>query len=104
MLPLLGLLSIAATVGFSIAAALAVDPGKGQTVRGSLVEAWTNVAIGFSINYLANFALLPLIGAHVTAGDNFWLGCIYTAISVLRSFAIRRWFNGYIVALVKAAA
>lgn len=57
----------------------------------AIIEAWMNVAVGFSANFAANFALIPLMspGGHMTPSRNFWGGCIYTAISVLRSFAIR---------------
>jgi hypothetical protein len=37
--------------------------------------------------------VLPLAGFHISAGGAFWIGVIFTAISVLRSFVIRRWFN-----------
>lgn len=96
LLTLLGIASIIATVAFTMAAyfGAGATSGSGQTRRGAIIEAWFNVAIGFTVNWLANFAILPLIGAHFTAGENFWLGCIYTAVSVVRSFVIRRWFNG----------
>lgn len=65
-----------------------------QTRKGSFAEAWTNIAIGFSINYAANLLILPLFGFHsLTAGKNFIIGCIYTAISLARSYCLRRWFN-----------
>lgn len=66
-----------------------------QTRKGSFAEAWTNIAIGFSINYTANLLILPLFGFHsLTASKNFVIGCIYTAISLARSYCLRRWFNG----------
>jgi hypothetical protein len=69
-----------------------------QSRKGSLVEALINVAIGFSINFVANLLILPLFGfTSLTAHANFLIGLIYTAISVVRSYAIRRWFNQYIV-------
>lgn len=64
-----------------------------QTRLGSLIEAAINVVIGFSINFGANLLVFPLFGWHVTVADNFILGGIYTAISVARSYVIRRWFN-----------
>ena len=64
-----------------------------QTRLGSLIEACINVVIGFSINFGANLLVFPLFGWHVTVADNFILGGIYTAISVARSYVIRRWFN-----------
>ena len=66
-----------------------------QTKLGSFVEAWANIAVGFSINYAANLVILPAFGfTSLTAGKNFEIGCIYTGISLVRSFIIRRYFNG----------
>ena len=61
---------------------------------GSFVEAWANIAVGFGINFAANLAVLPLFGLPVTAGDAFWIGVIFTVISLARSYVLRRWFNG----------
>ena len=65
-----------------------------QTKLGSIAEAWANIAVGFSINYCANLLIFPLFGMHISAGNNFLLGCIYTVISLVRSYVLRRWFNG----------
>ena len=67
-----------------------------QTRLGSLIEALVNVAIGFSINYLANLVIFPRFGWHISLTDNLLLGLIYTAISIARSYVIRRWFNARI--------
>lgn len=65
-----------------------------QTIRRSWLESWTNILLGFSINYLANIILLPLFGfKSLTWKTNIYLGIIYTSISLLRSFAVRRFFN-----------
>jgi hypothetical protein len=64
---------------------------------GSFVEALINVVIGFTINYVANLLIFPLFDMHISPGDNFLLGLIYTAISVGRSYVVRRWFNHLIV-------
>lgn len=71
-----------------------------QTRLGSLIEACINVLIGFAINFVANMLILPLIGFHITAGQNLFIGVLYTVISVARSYVIRRWFN----ARLRAAA
>lgn len=69
-----------------------------QTRLGSLAEAVINVLIGFGINFAANLIVLPLFGfTSLTLQNNFLIGLVYTAISVVRSYAIRRWFNQYIV-------
>lgn len=93
---MLGVASLALTAAHTTFAyfGAGASGGWGQTRRSAIVEAWMNVAIGFSINFAANFAILPLIGVqHLGAADNFWLGCIYTSVSVVRSYVIRRWFN-----------
>ncbi len=45
------------------------------------------------MNWAANWLILPLVGASFTALENFWMGWIYTSISIIRQYAIRRWFN-----------
>ena len=65
-----------------------------QTRTGSFVEAWANIAVGFSINWCANMLVLPLFGFHVTGGQAFGIGVIFTVISLVRSYCLRRWFNG----------
>jgi hypothetical protein len=64
-----------------------------QTKFGSFVESWANIFIGFTINYFANLAVLPMFGLNVTPSDAFVIGLIFTAISLVRSYVIRRWFN-----------
>lgn len=66
-----------------------------QTVKGSFAEAWLNIAVGFTINFVANMLILPLFGfGALTLFKNFQIGLLYTVISLVRSFVIRRWFNG----------
>ncbi|WP_396190023.1 hypothetical protein [Flavobacterium sp.] len=65
-----------------------------QSKVGSFVEAWANIAVGFGINYAANLTVLPLFGLAVTPGAAFWIGVIFTGISLVRSYVLRRWFNG----------
>lgn len=67
-----------------------------QSRLGSFIEALINVAIGFAINFVANIAILPLIGFHISVGQNLFIGVLYTLISVARSYAVRRWFNARI--------
>ena len=65
-----------------------------QTRLGSFVEAWANILVGFGVNFTANLIVLPRFGFNVTAGDAFGIGLVFTAISLARSYVIRRWFNG----------
>ena len=65
-----------------------------QTRRHSLIEAVANVAVGYSINVVANLAVLPLFGLVVGVRDAAGIGLVFTAISMARSYALRRAFNG----------
>jgi len=68
-----------------------------QTKLGSFIETLVNIAIGFTINWIANMFILPMHGFKVTGGQAFSIGLMFTVISVIRSYSVRRWFNSYIV-------
>lgn len=93
ILEILGIASLLFVAGFTWWGYAHNTQTLGQSRLASVVEAWANIVLGFSINYSANLLLLPLVGAHLTVSSNFWLGCVYTAISMLRQVAVRRWFN-----------
>lgn len=59
----------------------------------SFFEATANISFGLAISMLANAIVFPLFGFHVTATQNVAISCIYTAISLVRSYALRRLFN-----------
>jgi hypothetical protein len=66
-----------------------------QTKFGSVIESLANIAVGFTINFTANLIILPLFGFHnLTVRNNFIIGILYTIISLVRSYVLRRWFNG----------
>jgi hypothetical protein len=68
-----------------------------QTRLGSLIEALANVVVGFSINYLLNIVILNwVMDKHVTLSENFYIGVMFTVVSVARSYVLRRSFNGWL--------
>lgn len=75
-----------------------------QTRVESFVEAWVNVAIGFGINFAANYFVLPLFGFNVSLSQTFWIGVVFTLISVVRSYIIRRWAQVHLSQLVAKVA
>lgn len=66
---------------------------KVQKKRHSLLEAFLSTGIGFSIAYLVNLIVMPLFGFQITHGQNFLITCIFTVISVIRGYGVRRLFN-----------
>jgi hypothetical protein len=68
---------------------------SGQSKAGSAVETLTNTVVGFGLNYLANLVVLPYFFGHsIGLALNFYMGLVYTVISVVRGYALRRFFNG----------
>ena len=65
-----------------------------QTRLGSFVEASANIAVGFAINFIANLLIWPIFGLHMGARTAFLGGIIFTIISLVRSYVLRRYFNG----------
>lgn len=61
-----------------------------QSRRMSFLESLTNVAVGYGVAVTAQIAVFPLFGLHVPLADNLMIGAIFTAISVLRSYTLRR--------------
>lgn len=66
---------------------------SGQRRRTSLLEASLSTLTGFIISYAATFAIMPLLGIHTNAAQNFYMVMIYTVISVIRQYIWRRIFN-----------
>ena len=59
----------------------------------SLVEAVANVAVGFGVAVLAQIAVFPLFGLDVSFSDNLTIGAIFTGVSIVRAYTLRRLFE-----------
>lgn len=94
LLQILGIFSIIFTIVFTIRAYYATA-GIGQSPRSAILEAWFNIILGFGVNFVANIVLIPLMtsGGHISFIDNWWGGWVYTTISIIRQYVLRRWFN-----------
>ena len=62
----------------------------------SLFESWCNIIIGFTINFIGNMIILPFFGMPFSLKSFGMIGILYTGVSLLRSYFIRRVFvNGF---------
>lgn len=68
-------------------------PQEGQTKRASLLEAFANILIGFWVSVLANMLVLPFFPHPGVFREAFIIGLIFTGISFVRSYLLRRLFN-----------
>lgn len=64
-----------------------------QSRLGSLIEAVMNTAIGFGISLVLAVLVYPLFGHAFTLTQNLGITCIFTVASIVRGYAVRRWFN-----------
>lgn len=64
-----------------------------QSRRMSAVEAIAGTAIGFAVAVLANVIILPLFGLTPNFGESTAIALVFTAISLLRGYLVRRLFN-----------
>ena len=59
----------------------------------SLIEAVTNVVAGFAVAVGVQLAVFPLFGIEAALSDALGIGAIFTVVSILRSYLIRRLFE-----------
>ncbi len=59
----------------------------------SLVEAIANVAVGYGVAVFTQILIFPVFGLHTTLVQNLKMGGIFTIVSLVRSFALRRLFE-----------
>ena len=64
-----------------------------QSKKQSFIESLTSVGIGWLIGVILNMLVLPLFDYDVSLTDGVLISIIFTAVSVIRSYAIRRFFN-----------
>ena len=64
-----------------------------QSKKYSLIESVTNTAIGFMISLLIQIVIYPVMGIPVTFSQNIIITMVFTLVSILRGYVIRRIFN-----------
>ena len=64
-----------------------------QTKKWSMIETLVSVGIGWIIGVILNMLVLPLFDYDVSLTDGVLISIIFTAVSVVRSYVVRRFFN-----------
>jgi hypothetical protein len=59
----------------------------------SLVESLANVVVGYGIAVATQAAVFPLFGLQASLTENVAIGGIFTGVSILRSYLMRRLFE-----------
>jgi hypothetical protein len=66
-----------------------------QSRKASMLEATANIAIGYLVAIAAQAIILPLFGFHATLTEHAQIAGLFTAISLIRSYLLRRMFNWF---------
>ena len=64
-----------------------------QSKKQSLIESLTSTTIGIIIGIVLNLTILPIFGYPVSFSDSLRISIIFTIVSIIRSYIIRRFFN-----------
>lgn len=63
-----------------------------QSKKSSLIEAVVNTVIGYGLSVATYAFVMPLLGYRTTLAENVTLVAVFSAISIVRNYAIRRFF------------
>ena len=66
-----------------------------QSRRMSLIEAATNVIVGYALAVGMQIVVFPVFGIHIALGDQLSIGLAFTAISLVRGYVLRRLFERF---------
>jgi branched-subunit amino acid transport protein len=66
---------------------------EGQTRRASAVEALTGTIVGFLLAIWVQRLLFPAMGHDLALSENAVVAVVFTALSLVRNYCLRRLFN-----------
>ena len=59
----------------------------------SAVETATNIAVGLVVSFIAQLVIFDVYDISVTVSQNVEITLFFTLVSIVRSYALRRFFN-----------
>ncbi|WBQ12865.1 hypothetical protein L2D00_13570 [Hyphomonadaceae bacterium BL14] len=59
----------------------------------SMIEALANVTVGYGVAVLTQIAVFALFGLSVSLVQNLMMGGLFTVVSIIRSYTLRRVFE-----------
>ena len=59
----------------------------------SMIEAVANVVVGYGVAVATQILIFPVFGLYTTLAQNLKMGAIFSAVSIARSFTLRRMFE-----------
>ena len=59
----------------------------------SLVESIANVVVGYGVAVVTQILVFPMFGLHASLNQNLLIGLVFTGVSLVRSYFLRRVFE-----------
>ena len=64
-----------------------------QSKKNSFIESLLNTLVGFLISLLVQLLIYPILNIPVTIFQNIIITSVFTIVSIIRGYIIRRYFN-----------
>ena len=64
-----------------------------QSRRMSLIEAGTNVVVGYMLAILTQLLIFPIFGLEAAFGEHLAIGLAFVGVSLARGYVLRRLFE-----------
>lgn len=64
-----------------------------QSKKFSIIESITNTATGFIVSLFIQLIIYPALNIPVTFEQNMLITSVFTAVSIIRGYIVRRVFN-----------
>lgn len=61
----------------------------------SAIESVANTVVGYGVALASQLVVFPLFDIHIPFTSNLAIGAWFTVISLVRSYCVRRFFNGF---------
>lgn len=64
-----------------------------QSSKNSLMESLASVLAGYGVAVFGQLVIFPLVGISTSLSNNFIIAFLFSILSLIRSFVLRRIFN-----------
>ena len=64
-----------------------------QSKQRSLIESVANILVGVGVALGSQYLIFPMFDIHISHGSHLGITAWFTAISLTRSYLLRRWFT-----------
>jgi hypothetical protein len=66
---------------------------RGQKKSISFLEVFLNTVVGYAVAILTQLVVFPLFDINITHSQNLLMGLVFTIVSIVRSYLLRRFFD-----------